>query len=133
MSKEQPLWHKIYFVPVYTEVCRAVGYAGITYRELAEQIETLARRFGKEKVQSAVVHLTTYPGQFTVNPPPLAQVQLRQEARKACWQLLGPPPESPLFELYKKPEPLPNSWDRPTPQESSQEQPKKKRGRKKTA
>lgn len=133
MSKPLPLSHRIYFEPVFTEVCRVVGYAGITYRKLAEQIEELAKRFGKEKVQSAVVHLATYEGQFSVNPKPLAHVQLREEARKACWQLLGPPPEHPWFDLWHKPEPLPNHWNRHQLEETAQEQQKRKRSKKKTA
>lgn len=53
----------------------------------------LSKQFDKVKVESAIYHLVTYEGQMTVNPKPLAEVRLRDDARKACWQLLGPPPE----------------------------------------
>jgi hypothetical protein len=34
MSKEQPLWHRLHFDPVYAGVARVIGYAGCTYRAL---------------------------------------------------------------------------------------------------
>jgi len=90
---EKPLWHRIYFDPVYTAVARAVGYAGCTYRCLAEIIEDLANQFDKRAVESAIYFLVTLEGLMTCNPKPLADVKLRAEARILYWQLLGPPPE----------------------------------------
>ncbi|MCI0464225.1 MAG: hypothetical protein L0Z62_45405 [Gemmataceae bacterium] len=92
MSQDLPLWHKLYFDPVYTEVARVIGYAGCCYRDLYGRLEPLYQRFGKEPVEAAVYGLVTYEGQMTCNPKPLAEVRLRPEARKLCWQLLGPPP-----------------------------------------
>ncbi|HYT93502.1 MAG TPA: hypothetical protein VEL76_32590 [Gemmataceae bacterium] len=94
MMKEIPLVHRIYFLPEYTAVARAIGYRGMTYRELTQVIEELAKQFPKAMVESAIYHLTTFEGQMTCNPPPLAKVQLREHARKLCWMLLGPPPEA---------------------------------------
>jgi hypothetical protein len=131
MSKDQPLWHRLYFDAAYTEVARLIGYAGFQYRELADKLEPLYRRFGKAKVESVVYHLTVFDGQMTVKPPPLGQVMLRPDVRKLCWQLLGPPPEHPQYELMKRPEALPNSWDQPKP--VSTEEPTKRTRKKKTA
>ncbi len=44
MEKEQPLWHRIYFDPIYTAVAREIGYAGCLYRDLADKIEETALR-----------------------------------------------------------------------------------------
>lgn len=93
MEKEKPLWQRIYCDPVYTAVAREIGYQGCLYRDLLQKIETLSTQFDKVKVESAVYHLAIFEGQMTVNPKPLAEVKLRDEARKLCWQLLGYPPE----------------------------------------
>jgi hypothetical protein len=106
MAKEQPLWHRIYFDPVYTEIARAIGYAGCTYRDMLALLEPLGERFGKQRVESATYHLVTFEGQMTCNPKPLAQVSLRAEVRKLCWQLLGPPPETE-DEFYRHPDGTP--------------------------
>ncbi len=93
MNKELPLWHKLYFWPHFTEIVRAVGYAGCLYRDLWKLLEPIADQFGKTQVESATWHLLTFEGQMTVNPKPLAKVELRAEVRGLAWQLLGPPPE----------------------------------------
>ena len=93
MVQETPLWHRIYFEKHYTDVCRAVGYLGCSYRRLTEIIEELGKIHDKQKVESAIYHLVTFEGQMTVKPKALTHVSLRSEARKLCWQLLGPPPE----------------------------------------
>jgi hypothetical protein len=111
MSKDQPLWHRLYFDAAYAEVARLIGYAGFQYRELADKLEPLYQRFGKAKVESVVYQLASFDGQMTVKPPPLAKVMLRAEVKSLCWQLLGVPPDHPQYELMQQPEPLPNSWD----------------------
>lgn len=93
MEKEKPLWHRIYYSPVYTEIARIVGYSGITYRDLMDKLEPLRKQFGGQAVDSAVFNLATYEGDTTCNVKPLAHVRLRDEARHLCWQLLGPPLE----------------------------------------
>jgi hypothetical protein len=123
--KEHPLWHKLYFWPEYTAVARAVGYLGCTYRDLAQIIEDLAKKFPKVKVESATYHLLTFEGQMTCNPPPLAKVELRAEARKLCWQLLGPPPEK-WDEFYANcTDPPPNPYVKP--KETTPAKPKRTR------
>src|SRR5262249_2604394 len=113
MSKEQPLWQRIYFDEVFTEVCRAIGYAGCTYREMQQRLEPLNARFDKRGVESAARYLVTYEGQFTSAPKPLAHVRLRDEVRRLCWQLLGPPPEHPDYERFKSSEPWCPPWRQP--------------------
>lgn len=127
MLKEQALYLRIYFDPICTEVARIVGSQGFTYREMEGKREPLYKRFDKVAVQSAVYHLAIFEGQMTCNPKPLAQVKLRAEARTLCWQLLGPAPEHPWFDLWKKPERLPLPWDS-EPQAADEP---KKRARKK--
>jgi hypothetical protein len=122
----------MYEDPCYGEIVQAVGYRGMTYRELTELIETLAKRFDKLRVESATYHLVTFEGQMTCNPKPLAQVSLRAEVRKLAWQLLGPPPESSESEHFHQPGPWKPPWDRPPkepPPEPQDGKPKRRRSR----
>lgn len=114
MNKEQPLWQRMYHDPIYMEVLRLVHYAGFQYRELEEKLEPLYRRFDKVQVQSAVYYLTTFDGQMTSKPPPLAQIMLRTNVRKIAFQLLGPDPATPLYKQFRQAAPLPYPWDKPT-------------------
>lgn len=116
-----PLWHMIYHSPVYTEVARIVGYAGTTYRELMGKVEPLKKQFGGQAVDAAIFRMATFEGDTTCNVKPLAHVQLRAEARKACFQLLGPPPDykvTPIRELL--------GLDKPTKPEPAAPKPRKK-------
>lgn len=126
MEKVRPLWERLYFDEVYVEIARRIGYQGTTYRDLAKLLEPLEQRFGKQRVQSAAYHVVTYEGEMTCNPKPLAEVKLRPEVRKLCWQLLGPPPESKqAFET--KPELPPNEETQHTPKQLSSKQARKKK------
>ncbi len=93
MIKETPILDRIYFWPEYSAVARAIGYAGIPYMQLTKVIEELSTKFPKAKVESVIFNLTTFEGQMTVHPPPLAQVKFREHVKPLLWQLLGPPPE----------------------------------------
>jgi hypothetical protein len=128
VNREQPLYLKVYFDPVYVEVARAVGYAGCTYRELTQKIERLAKQFDKPRVESALYHLVTFEGQMTSYPPPLAKVELRAHVRKLCWGLLGPPPEHPWYHYIKTGTPIPQSWAEPAkPKEKPKKRPKRQK------
>ncbi len=127
MTHEKPLWHRLYFDAEYAAVARAVGYAGCTYRRLAEIIEELATQFDKRKVESATYFLVTFEGQMTCNPRPLAEVKLRSEVRKLCWQLLGSPPEHPWHGRLGDGPPL----HEPPPAKPAEPQTKPKKPRKK--
>jgi hypothetical protein len=84
MAKSEPLVQRIYFDKLYTEICRAVGYVGFPFRELAERMQETVKAHGAAKVAAALRELLTHAGQRTMPLP---------EARKWCGQLLGPPPE----------------------------------------
>lgn len=55
------------------------------------------------------IYVATFDGQMTVNPKALTPVTFRAEARKICWQLLGPPPEKwdEFYANVKEPPPNP--------------------------
>src|SRR5262245_12058462 len=115
MRTARPLWQRIYQDEVYTEDCRLIGYLGCQYRELWDKLTPAIDRHGQQRVESATAHLLTYDKQFTVNQPPLAQVQLRAEVRRLCMQLLGPPPEK-WDEFYSTvTAPPPNPYKTPPP------------------
>lgn len=112
MQKELPLWHRIYFDAAYTDIVRLVGYAGLPCRDFERQLQKLIEKHGR-KAESASWHVVTFEGQMGVKPPPLAQVTLRQEARKLAWQLLGPPPEHPEHAHFQTSDPWMPPWARP--------------------
>jgi hypothetical protein len=141
MSKDKPLWERLYRDEVYTEITRIIGYTGCYYRELAEKLHPLRERFGKVQVESAAYHVVTFEGQMTCTPKPLAEVRLRAEVRQLAWQLLGPPPESPEWVHYRQPQPWVPPWARPAKPEPSSSSPpeepsgevKKKRSKRKAS
>ena len=47
MPKEIALLDRIYKDPLYAELCRFVGYAGTTYRELRKKLELLGEAYGR--------------------------------------------------------------------------------------
>ncbi len=126
MSKDVALLDKIYFWPEYSAVARAVGYAGMTYIQLTQVIEDLATQFPKAKVESAIYHLTTFEGQMTVHPPPLAQVKFREHVKPLLWQLLGPSPEQEDA-FYRHPDGSPR--ERPNKEEPPPSPPPPQPGR----
>ncbi len=114
MNHEKPLWWRIHFDAVYADVCRAVGYKGMVYRDFAKVIEDLAQKHDKRSVESAVFHLVTYDGQLSYDPKPLSEVKLQGQVQKLCFQLLGLSPGHPEYErLYGElPKPQPESKKR---------------------
>jgi len=136
MKHEKPLSERMYGDEVYTEIVRIIRYEGCLYRDLWTKLKPLADRFGQARVETATAHLLTYDRQFTVNPPPLAQVMLRAEARKLACGLLGLPPEHPWAEVVRQnlPIPLPGETPEPKaeekPEEPQPEKPKRTRKRK---
>ena len=132
--KQLPLWHRLYNGPVFTEVARSVGYEGCLYRELWDRLKPVVERFGQQRVESATLHLLFYEGQMTVNPKPLAKVQLRSDVRSLCWQLLGPPPEMlDSFYRYGDGTPMEHPQQREDAPKQNEGQPKPKKSRKKRA
>lgn len=135
MKTAMPLWQRLYQDEVYTEVCRLIGYLGCQYRDLWQKLKPAIGKHGQQKVESATAHLLTYDKQFTVNPPPLAHVELRANVRRLCIQLLGPPPEmwdefyanviNPPPNPYKQ-RPTGRVAEKPKPQEEVKPEPTKK-------
>jgi hypothetical protein len=86
-----PLWQKLYSRPQYTDVARMIGYAGLDLPEAQQKAQELITKYGKEKVKQASDDLLQFSESF---------VRLTTEARKLCWQLLGPPPEYTPIDMY---------------------------------
>lgn len=84
MANEAPLHRRVYEDRLYAAICRAVHYTGFPFRELAERMRPLVAAYGARKVAAALSALVTHQGWRTM---------LNPQARKACWGLLGPPPE----------------------------------------
>ena len=130
MSREKPLWQQMYFDECYTEVVKAVGFAGCRYRELEEKLKPLVKKFGAARVEAACYDLLTYEGQATRSPKPLAEVKLRDEARKLASGLLGLPPEHPWHDAYRKGERIPLPWEKEEAAPKARRKPKRKGGKK---
>ena len=81
---------RLYFDPAYTEMARAIGYAGVSLPEARKKIDTLAKRFDKEKLVTVIEEIARIEG--PKDPNEEGAVYLTDEAKKLCWQLLGPPP-----------------------------------------
>lgn len=126
MEKEKPLWQRIYQEPAFTEVARIIGYAGTTYRDLMEKVEPLKKQFGGQAIDSAIYFLASFEGDRTCNVKPLAHVNLREDARRACFQLLGFPPEykevstADMLGLNQKPEPPKTPDKKPKPRKKKE-------------
>lgn len=118
--QETPLWQRLYGRPEYYELARKVGYKGCTYHQLTKHIDELAKTYDKQKLESASYYLFTFDGQMTVNPKPMAEVKLRENVRRLCWQLLGPPPGHPVSKsgrdmVGEQPKPDPQPAPPPSP------------------
>jgi hypothetical protein len=87
MAREQPLSVRLYFQPQLYELARAIGYEGLPVPAAREKVRELAERYGEQELLAAAKEL------IRIDPstdPPTAR--LKEDVRKLCWQLLGPPP-----------------------------------------
>ena len=84
---------RLCFTPWLAEFARIVRYDGIGEDDLREELKPLAEKYGEDKVALALQELT-------MTDEKMHWVTLTAAARKACWQVLGPPPEHPEFERY---------------------------------
>jgi hypothetical protein len=91
VSKRQPLVVRLYFHPPLFELARVIGYGGLPAPVAKEKIRPLAEKYGRAVMEAAVGELVQIDHS---SDPPTAR--LTEAARKACWQLLGPPPEIEL-------------------------------------
>ena len=95
-ANKQPLWHRLYFSEIHTEIARLVGYAGFPHDQLEEKMKDLVDRFGRKQIQDVCSELITLHFKGKEKPSGRredAEVRLKEDVRKLCWQLLGPPPE----------------------------------------
>lgn len=121
MTKEEPLALRLNRVPVLYELARAVSYGGKRPGQLKEKCAELSGRYGDTAVMMAMHELTMLD-------PKTNLTVLRPEARKLCWQLLGPPPEHPDYQdYYTVNKRTPPAEHQPPPPE--EEPAPKKRGR----
>jgi hypothetical protein len=89
VPKEQPLWYKLYYLPQYYELARILGYEGLPAPEAVRRAKPLLEKYGKSVMDQVSRDIVQIDGR--TNPP---TARLRDEARKLCRQLLGPPPET---------------------------------------
>jgi hypothetical protein len=81
------------------EAARIIGYAGVepfAFWDKAKELG-LTEKIGKQKLLMAVYDLTR-ADRREASPP---RYELTAPARKACFQLLGPPPEHELYDAIK--------------------------------
>src|SRR5262245_28686368 len=84
--KKEPLYMKLYFDAAYTEMARAIGYAGQTIPDMRKEIDKLSEAFDKDKLVAVIEEIVDINGKENT-------VTLKPEARKLCHQLLGASPE----------------------------------------
>jgi hypothetical protein len=102
MKKGKPLSVRLYFQPPLYELARAIGYRGLPLSEAREQMKRLVERFGREAMEAAAREVVRIDP--STDPP---TARLTEAARKACGQLLGPPPEPALQTAGPYPLPQP--------------------------
>lgn len=86
---------RLYFDPAYTEMARAIGYAGISLSKGRKHIERLAKRFDREKLVVVIEDIARIEG--PKGPKDEGAMFLTDEAKGLCWQLLGAPPGHPDY------------------------------------
>jgi hypothetical protein len=87
MAKRSPLCIRIYFEPHLTDLIRLIGYGSLPWDEARQRLAPLAAKYGKDRMEAAAQELLEVD---RAGQPPM--VRLCGAARKAAWQLLGPPP-----------------------------------------
>ncbi len=90
MSKEHPLYLRLYREQHLIDLARLVGYQGVPDPEFWERCRELSTTHGYDKMKAAVDEIIAFDK--TTTP---AMARLTPQARKLCAQLLGTPPEEP--------------------------------------
>ena|ERR1700732_404353 len=93
MTKEQPLYLRLYFEPQFTDLARIVGYDGLP-EDQRDKALPLLEKYGRQKMDEAQRLLLD-------NDKDAKRYTLKPEVRKLCVQLLGLPPE--LAEQFARP------------------------------
>ena len=94
-----PLIRRLYWERPLYEAARIIGYGGIEQPAFWEKVKELGldRDLDQHRLLMAVYDLTR-ADQREATP---SRYELTEEARKACFQLLGPPPEHELYDAIK--------------------------------
>jgi hypothetical protein len=85
MTKEQPLYLRLFFEPHFSDLVRIVGYDGLA-EEQRDKALPLLEKYGHQKMDEAqrlLLDIDKDAKRYTLKP----------EVRKLCTQLLGIPPE----------------------------------------
>jgi hypothetical protein len=120
MAKEKvlPLSHRLYYDPAYVALARAIRYTTMPCEDLRKKLKDAEKEFGISKLDAAAKEILDYlpvEGQMAV--------QLKAQARKLCFGLLGPPPEEAV-EFYRNTD---GSWPKNTPPEVHEQAEKDKK------
>jgi len=91
MKKEMPLANKIYFLPIYPDVVRAVRYGSVPCSEILKTLKKVIREHGQENVGAAAKELLDYEYSDGGRGPVYAR--LKPSIRPFCRQIIGVPPE----------------------------------------
>ncbi|CAN5394700.1 hypothetical protein BH10PLA2_BH10PLA2_25360 [soil metagenome] len=93
----KPLWYRLYFDSRYSELARLTGYSGLSIKDkdYQPQIEALTKKHGHKEMKE-IADQIAYLDEKT------SRYMLNDEARKLCFQLLGPAPEHPGVEAYEE-------------------------------
>lgn len=83
MAKRLSLSVRIYFEPHLTELVRLVGYDAFPLDEGRSRLRPLVEKYGKDRVNAAADDILDMRN---------GVLRLSTKARRAAWQLLGPPP-----------------------------------------
>jgi hypothetical protein len=86
MAKRPPLCVRLYFEPHLSELVQRIGYQAFPVAETRDKLAPLVTKYGKEKINAAIKEVLVVDRS---QEPALAR--LTEAARRAAWQLLGPP------------------------------------------
>lgn len=53
---------RLYFDPAYAEMAKAIGYAGVSLLEAKKCVESLAKRFSREKLVTVIEEIARIEG-----------------------------------------------------------------------
>jgi hypothetical protein len=90
MAKEKPMpvSHKIYFLPIYPDVVRAVRWGSVPCSDVIKTLQPVIAEHGQQKVDDAARELLDYEHLGKV-----LCAKLKPQLRVYCRQILGPLPE----------------------------------------
>jgi hypothetical protein len=99
-----PLLIRLYFDASLYELARIVGYQGLTLEGARERVKPLEDQYGRERMEKAANELLVIDTEENT-------VRLTDEARRCCYQLLGPAPGHPHYFYLKEGPPLSSEAD----------------------